>query len=529
MTTKPIFRNVCLAIHPSRLYRPAGHLLTKPFLSIIIPAFNEEARILTTLEKVVDYLSDQSYSWEVLVVDDGSSDSTAALVNQWAQTHQGVGLETIPHSGKGWAVKHGMLTATGEYRFMCDADLAMPIETTEGFLKEMREGYDIVIGSRQISGARRFNEPAIRHLMGRFFNWAVRLLAVGPFQDTQCGFKCFRGEIAAELFASQRTKGFGFDVEILYVALKREMRVKEIPIDWYHQTVSKLRPGVDSFLMLRDTLLVRWNDLSGRYGSRTEHKATAERNSAEESGAGTTPWPPASGMLAVVVPTYNEAANLPRLAERIFALGIPNTRLIVVDDNSPDGTAEVAKELAHKFEGRLDLIQRPNRQGLGTAYVKGFSHALNEGAAYVLQMDADLSHPPESIPALLEALKRADVVVGSRYIRGGGVDERWSLKRRMMSYLANVGIRMVAGLKVKDATSGFKAFRGTVLGSLNLTQLMCKGFGFQAEMAHACERQGYSVVEYPITFADRTEGRSKMSLSIALEALWRLLLLRWRR
>ena len=332
--------------------------MTNPFLSIIIPAFNEEARILTTLERVVDYLSGQSYSWEVLVVDDGSSDSTAALVNQWALIHQGVGLERLPHNGKGWAVKHGMLAATGEYRFLCDADLAMPIEKMEGFLREMREGYDIVIGSRQISGARRFNEPAIRHLMGRFFNWAVRLLAVGPFQDTQCGFKCFRGEIVAELFASQRTKGFGFDVEILYVALKRGMRVKEIPIDWYHQTASKVRTGVDSFLMLRDTLLVLWNDLRGRYGSRTEHKATAEPDRAEESSAGTTPGPPTNGILAVVVPTYNEAANLPQLAERLFALGIPNTRLIVVDDNSPDGTAKVAEELAQKFEGKLDLIQR---------------------------------------------------------------------------------------------------------------------------------------------------------------------------
>ena len=509
--------------------------MTKPFLSIIIPAFNEEARILTTLEKVVDYLSAQSYSWEVLVVDDGSSDTTATLVNQWALTHQGVGLETISHSGKGWAVKHGMLAAAGEHRFLCDADLAMPIEELEGFLKGMSEGYDIVIGSRQIAGARRFNETTIRHLLGRFFNWSVRLLAVGSFQDTQCGFKSFRGEAAAELFDLQRTKGFGFDVEILYLALKRGLRVKEIPIDWYHQPASKVRVGVDSFLMLRDALLVRWHDLRGGYEARSELKSVAnspgaaESNSAEDSSVGTSPGPHIEGSLAVVVPTYNEAKNLPELAERLFALGIPNTRLIVVDDNSPDGTAQVAEELAKKFQGKLELIQRPNKQGLGTAYVDGFSRALDEGVDYVLQMDADLSHPPESIPALLEALKRADVVVGSRYIRGGSVDEHWSLKRRMLSYSANLGIRVVAGLQVKDATSGFKAYRGTVLRSLNLTQLKCKGFGFQAEMAHACQRRGYSVVEHPITFIDRAKGRSKMSPSIVLEALWRLLLLRWRR
>ncbi|MCH7745470.1 MAG: glycosyltransferase family 2 protein [Chloroflexi bacterium] len=255
--------------------------MARPFLSVVIPTFNEQVRIISTLEKVVEYLSAQQYTWEVLVVDDGSSDDTAALVRQWTPKNAGVRLKTIAHGGKGCAVKHGMLAATGEYRFMCDADLAMPIEHLEAFINRMAEGYDIVIGSRQIAGARRFDESASRHIMGRMFNWSVKLLAVGGFQDTQCGFKCFRGEAADELFQLQRTRGWGFDVEILYLALKRRMRVLEMPIDWYHQKDSKVRPGVDSFLMMRDTILVRWRALLGRYRADSVVKSVATCATAE--------------------------------------------------------------------------------------------------------------------------------------------------------------------------------------------------------------------------------------------------------
>ena len=154
-------------------------------------------------------------------------------------------------------MKKGMLAASGQYRFMSDADLAMPIEQLDGFLERMEEGYDIVIGSRQKVGARRYGEPVGRHVMGRAFNWSIRLLVVGGFEDTQCGFKCFRGDVAKELFSLQRTKGFAFDVEILYMAMKKGLRVMEMPIDWYHQRASKVRPFVDSFQMLRDSLSLR--------------------------------------------------------------------------------------------------------------------------------------------------------------------------------------------------------------------------------------------------------------------------------
>ncbi len=499
-------------------------------LSVVVPVFNEETRIIPSLESVVGYLRDQSYGWEVLVVGNGSTDSTRALVEGWALSHPGVRIESIADGGKGWAVKHGMLAATGEYRFMCDADLAMPIDSLGAFLQRMDDGYDIVIGSRQIAGARRFDEPAVRHAMGRAFNRFVRLAAVRDIDDTQCGFKCFRGDVAEQLFGIQRTKGFAFDVEVLYIARKRGFRILELPIDWHHQRDSKVRPGADSFRMFRDTLSVRWHDALGRYDAprlAAGHTVRSVGLPARDVRAAATAV--GDKKLAVVVPTYNEAANLPQLAERLFGLGIPNTTLIVVDDSSPDGTAEVAETLAEELGGRVEVIRRRAKQGLGTAYVDGFRRALAGGADYVVQMDADLSHAPEYIPEFLSALERADVVVGSRYAPGGGTDETWSVKRRLLSVLSNYGIRAVGGVDVSDATSGFKAYRADALRSLELGRLRCKGFGFQVEVAKACQRQGHKVVEHPILFVDRARGESKMSLFIVAEGLWRLLLLRWRR
>ena len=489
-----------------------------PDLSVVIPAFNEERRIAGTLHELVEYLDRSQRRWEIVVVDDGSSDRTAAVVSEWADERRDIRLESIPHRGKGAAVRHGMLAARGRHRLLCDADLAMPVQWIGAFLERMEEGYDIVIGSRQIAGARRFNEPAVRHIQGRLFNRAVRLIAVRGFDDTQCGFKCFSGEVAERLFAAQRTDGMGFDVEILYLARRHRMRVSEMAIDWHHQRDSKLRPGRDAFLMFRDVLAVRWNALRGRYPP-----------SGRSVRWDTPDGPRRDGAVDIVVPTFNEAGNLPELAERIFSHRIPDCRLIVVDDGSPDGTARVAKELSARFDGRIELIERQGKQGLGTAYLDGFSRALEQGAEYVVQMDADLSHSPDELPAMLEALRSADVVVGSRYIPGGGVDSGWSLGRRMLSYLANVGIRTVAGLRVRDATSGFKAFRAEALLQLRPSELRCQGFGFQAEVAHACQRLGLRVAEHPILFLDRTEGRSKMSLWIVVEAFWRLLPLRLKR
>ncbi len=503
-----------------------------PYLSVIIPAYNESGRIVAALEALSQYLHAQSYSWEVIVVDDGSDDATAAIVEEWSSGKHGFRLERIQHGGKGAAVRHGMLAANGRYRFMCDSDLAMPINHLADFIKHMSDGNDIVIGSRQIDGANRYNESLFRHMLGRAFNKLVQMTAVRGVQDTQCGFKCFSADAADELFRMQRTTGWGFDVELLYLARRRGMRVLEIPIDWRHDSDSRLNTASAGLPMLLDVLAVRWRGMRGEYSFQgTNNSALKDLDSSTRPDNEPEPYTRAGNACAsaVVVPTYNEADNLPLLAERLFSLDVPDLRLIIVDDSSPDGTAEVARSLSERYGCRLDVIERPAKSGLGTAYKDGFRHAIEQGADYVFQMDADLSHAPEYIPEFLKALERADVVVGSRYTQGGGVDKEWRFRRHMLSALANYGIRAVVGLKVKDSTTGFKGFRADALGSIKFDEFRCKGFGFQSEVAYACQQRGYRILEYPIIFYDRAHGESKLSLGIILEALWRLFLLRWRK
>lgn len=237
----------------------------QPFLSIVVPAYNEASRIVSTLEQVRDCMAVQSYSWEVAVVDDGSIDDTAALVRKFAEGNPGFRLIEAPHGGKGWAVRRGMTAVRGEYRFLCDADLSMPIEQIARFLPPDLEGFDVAIGSREAEGSRRFEEPQARHRMGRFFNVLVRWLAVPGVDDTQCGFKCFTGAAAQQLFSQQKLNGFAFDVEVLFMARKRRMKVVEVPIDWHYRSESKVRPLLDSLLMARDVLLIRWWSLRGAY------------------------------------------------------------------------------------------------------------------------------------------------------------------------------------------------------------------------------------------------------------------------
>ena len=228
------------------------------FLSVVIPAFNEEQRISDTLSQVVEYLTAQSYGWEVVVADDGSRDHTAQLVDQVTMDRPNVRILRLPHRGKGWAVKNGMLAAQGEYRLLCDADLSVPIAQVERLLPPLGPGSDVVLGSREAPGAARFGEPVRRHLMGRVFNLLVSRLAVPGLADTQCGFKCFRGEAAQDLFRRQTMDGFAFDVELLYLARKRGLTFAEVGVDWYYRSQSKVRPVRDSLAMTLDLLKIRW-------------------------------------------------------------------------------------------------------------------------------------------------------------------------------------------------------------------------------------------------------------------------------
>ena len=233
-------------------------------LSIVIPAFNEESRIQATLYKILTFLETRSYSWEIIVSDDGSTDSTASRVKDISARDQRVRLISLTHKGKGWAVRKGMLAATGQYRFLCDADLSMPIEHIERFWSKEVSTADIVLGSREMQQSRRYGEPQSRVLMGRIFNLIVRLFAVHGFRDTQCGFKCFSSDRAFDLFNLQNINGFAFDVEILYLAKKHSLLVEEVHIDWFFSSESKVRPVIDALVMTWDLMRIRWTHRKGR-------------------------------------------------------------------------------------------------------------------------------------------------------------------------------------------------------------------------------------------------------------------------
>ena len=230
----------------------------------------------------------------------------------------------------------------------------------------------------------------------------------------------------------------------------------------------------------------------------------------------------------IVIPTYNEADNLPKIVEEISSLGINKIGFIIIDDGSPDGTGIIADKLSDKFQGFFKVIHRKSKMGLGTAYVEGFMCALENKAKKINQMDADFSHPPKELLIMNNLLDTKDIVVGSRYIYGAGVDPNWSLLRKSISFFGNFGIRLLMGLEVRDVTSGFKGYNSHVFQKVILSKLKLKGFGFQAEVAYWCQKEHLMITEHPYIFIDRKAGNSKMSFGIILEALLKLFLIRIR-
>jgi dolichol-phosphate mannosyltransferase len=230
--------------------------------------------------------------------------------------------------------------------------------------------------------------------------------------------------------------------------------------------------------------------------------------------------------LTVVIPTFNEAENLPKMVSALFALPIPDFHVLIVDDNSPDGTGDVAEKLGGQNGGRVSVLRRPGKMGLGTAYLDGFRQALNQGAQVVVQMDADFSHPPQKVIELVDALQNCDVAMGSRYVTGGRLDDRWPLWRRALSTFGNTYARTILGMSVRDVTSGFRAWRRDTLLAMPLDRVRSNGYAFQVEMAYVAARLGFKLFEIPIYFADRRWGESKMSMKIQIEAairVWQLL------
>ena len=245
--------------------------MSRPFLTIIVPAYNEAQRLPHSLAKIATFLQAQSFTTEILVVENRSTDETSEVVRNFAQTVAASDPFTLEllHSapGKGAAVKTGMLVGKGDYLFICDADLSMPIEEVAKFLPPQQEpdGYDVAIASREIAGAVRHNEPFYRHLMGRVFNYVVRKLIIPGIEDTQCGFKMFTRDAAAQVFPHQTIDGWGFDPEILYISHIRGLLLVEVPINWYYMAESRVNPLIDTFTMVREVLRIRRNGLRGIY------------------------------------------------------------------------------------------------------------------------------------------------------------------------------------------------------------------------------------------------------------------------
>jgi len=236
------------------------------FLSIVIPAHNEENRLPQTLEQVLRFIEQQTFTSEVIIVENGSADRTFEVAQKFAQKYTNIRV-LQSERGKGAAIKRGMLEALGEYRFMCDADLSMPVEEIFKFIPPALDGFDIAIASREAKGAVRYNEPAYRHLGGRGINFIIQALILPGLNDTQCGFKCFSAKATNDIFKLQTLNGWSFDIELLYIARRHGYHIHEIPIHWYHHPDTKVSALRDAVQMIKDIFRIHVNTRRGLYNN----------------------------------------------------------------------------------------------------------------------------------------------------------------------------------------------------------------------------------------------------------------------
>jgi dolichyl-phosphate beta-glucosyltransferase len=244
----------------------------RPSVSIVVPAFNEESRLGETLVDLCTFLARQPWDWEVRVVDDGSTDGTCRVVEEHARLNGNVVLQREPHRGKGGAVKAGLLAARAPFRFICDADLSMPVTELPRFLPPTLENFDVAIGSREGFGARRIGEPLVRHLAGRLFNFAVQRLSVSGIEDTQCGFKMFTAAAVDAIFPLVQVDGWAFDIEVLCIARARGLRVVEVPVEWHYRRASQVSLLRDGAAMFRELIRIGARARRGAYGRTGEQQ-----------------------------------------------------------------------------------------------------------------------------------------------------------------------------------------------------------------------------------------------------------------
>ena len=231
--------------------------------------------------------------------------------------------------------------------------------------------------------------------------------------------------------------------------------------------------------------------------------------------------------ITMVIPTYNESENLPKLVHDVLALPLEDIHVLIVDDNSPDGTGDIAEKLRVQYNDRVHCLHRAGKLGLGSAYREGFKKAIEEGADYIGQMDADFSHPIDKIPLMVKELEHADLVIGSRYVKGGSLDENWPFYRKWLSGFGNAYARVILSLPNRDVTGGFKLWKKETLQAMPMDTIKSNGYVFQVEMNYVASKMGFKIVEIPIYFQERTMGKSKMNMKISMEAAWRTIALRF--
>lgn len=293
--------------HPAAPDDTDGADGAQPALSVVIPAYNEAERLPISLPALRAYLDREQPRAEVIVVDDGSSDGTAAYVRTYAREWPDLRLVAAQHQGKGGAVRAGVLASRGQYVALADADFSMPAEELSHFAPDRLGPYDIAIGSREGAQSRRIGEPSYRHLMGRVFNKVVQTLLLPGIEDTQCGFKCLRGEVAKELCALQTITGWGFDVELLYLARLRGYQIREVPITWYYMPGSRVSPLRDTFTMLADVLRIRRNGRHAHYRD-ADASPASQASSLIPDEAG-----PEAGETGAAEPSGEDPITTPRL------------------------------------------------------------------------------------------------------------------------------------------------------------------------------------------------------------------------
>lgn len=230
--------------------------------------------------------------------------------------------------------------------------------------------------------------------------------------------------------------------------------------------------------------------------------------------------------IKIVIPTFNESENIVKIIPAILSQPLPEIGVLIVDDNSPDGTGDIVEKMKLDYPGKIDCLHRQGKQGLGTAYIAGFKWCIEHGYDFIGQMDADFSHPVEKLAALYETIQNYDMVIGSRYVAGGKLDETWPFWRKLLSGFGNFYARTILGMKIRDVTGGFKLWRKTTLQGLPLDKIKSNGYVFQVEMNYTTSKLGYRIAEIPIYFAERRLGMSKMSFKVQYEAAirtWKLL------